>query len=178
MSSCRREAARGFSLLELALVAIVVGTAATILLNRFLFYQEVAEKANVEYTISAVKSGLRAKMASLLVAGRAQDFAQLARQNPMDWFEIKPTNYGGLLPRANNAEAVAGNWYFDPETVTLVYFVKHGAHFAPDGGGLKQIRLKVVLRPNFAQADNIHATDSVAVQLLERVRWLEDSVGK
>lgn len=178
-----RIAARGFSLLELAVVVIVLGVVASMLLSRLRFYQEAAEKANVETTIGAVKSALRSRMASLLVEGRAQEYVQLAQQNPLDWLDVMPPNYVGKLPLPGGAGVPPGSWYFDPEDRMLVYMVKNGNYFEPDSMGRKRIRLRVVLNPNFApgspdRSPDAHLTDSVSIALVERYRWFDDVADK
>lgn len=136
----------GFSLLELLVAAILAAVLAFVLLNRLSYYREAAEKANVEYTISELKSALRIEMATMLVQGRVHDYELLARQNPMDWLEEKPANYHrpGLKNSAPEIQQ-AGYWYFDPIEHSLTYWVVHGDYFKPDKSGQKRIRLQVKL---------------------------------
>lgn len=166
---------RGFSLLELVAVVLVLGILAAILLERFHFYQEVAEKARMEYTISRIKSGLRLRMAGMLISGRAHEYFLLAKQNPIEWLDDKPENYAGEFASAKGQRAESGTWHFDENTRMLVYTVQHGAHFQEDSAGQKRVRLKVAIIHNGGEgvrsaADNA-SSDSVRIELVDSYRW-------
>lgn len=166
---------RGFSLLEFLVGVISIGIIATILLNRLLYYQEAAEKTNMEYTMSMMKSALRSRMASLLIEGRAQEYIRLAQENPMDWLEPKPDNYLGKLANPDPGQLAAGNWYFDSANGTTVYLVGRGKYFQPDTTGQKRVRLRVTFVRNRANSqsnhDPIEPTDTVALSLVEPYKW-------
>ena len=167
---------RGFSRLELMTAVLVVGILAAILLDRLYFYQEMAEKARMEYTISRIKSGLRLRMAGMLVAGRAQEYFLLARQNPMEWLDHKPENYVGERDSLDEQQARLGTWHFDRANNMLVYLVQHGEHFQQqDSNGRKQVRLKVVTIRNVNDGARESAShdpsDSVAIALVEPYQW-------
>lgn len=133
----------GFSKLELLLSATLIGIFAAILLNRLMFYQEAAEKANVEYTISMLKSALRVQMATMLVEGRVQDYVLLERQNPMDWLEEKPGNYSLGSVNGDAGGKCNGCWYFNPGDRTLTYRPARSEYLQPDKSGEKRLRLQV-----------------------------------
>ncbi|QAU34271.1 type II secretion system protein [Janthinobacterium sp. 17J80-10] len=166
---------RGFSRLELMVVVLVFGILAAVLLERLRFYQEMAEKARMEYTVSRIKSGLRLRMAGLLVAGRAQEYSTLAKQNPIEWLDDKQENYAGEFASEKGQHALPGTWNFDRTDRMLVYSVQHGAHFQPDSTGRKQVRLKVItIRNTDGGVPNVVAnepSDSVAVEFVEAYRW-------
>jgi hypothetical protein len=102
----------GVSFLEfavcMALVAIFVG----VLLERALYYQEFAEKTAMEWTAGNIRSGLRYKVADLILANRASEIQTLADENPMNWLAERPPNYLGELDSAP-ADEPKGQWYFD-----------------------------------------------------------------
>jgi prepilin-type N-terminal cleavage/methylation domain-containing protein len=166
---------RGFSLLELMIAVIAIGVVATILLNRLFYYQELAEKAEMEYTINAVKSALRLRMAGHLVAGQAQHYVLLAKENPMDWLELKPRNYQGLLPNSPADELIPGSWYFDATAKTLIYIVKHGAHLQTSATSPKQIRWQISFLRNQPESLDTNgvvlASDSVAIKAISSYKW-------
>lgn len=159
---------------ELMVVTSLLAVVTTILFERFLYYQEAAEKAGVEYTISALKSALRIRMADLLVQGRAQEYATLADDNPMDWLEQKPGNYAGEMTVPQAGEIAEGSWYFDAAQHALVYLVRHSGHFQSETGG-KSIRLKAVIVPSAVgtamDADEASPADSVSLKVVETYRW-------
>jgi prepilin-type N-terminal cleavage/methylation domain-containing protein len=166
---------RGFSLLELMVAISVISIVGIVLLNRLSYYQEMAEKADMEYTVSAIKSALRMRMASLMIEGRAQEFRSLAQENPMDWLEKKPANYLTLQLPVDPRFSLAGQWYFDAPNRMLVYLPKHNDYFQPDKSGQKRVRLQVTYLRNEAAHVNDNRpnrpTDSVAVTLIEPYKW-------
>lgn len=167
---------RGFSLLELFVVAGVAAVLIGILLSRLTYYQEMAEKAEMEFTISALKSAMRERIASLMIHGRAQDYVLLVQQNPMEWLEQKPSNYLGEFAHPDAKKMQPGSWYFDSVDKVLIYVVKSGAYFEPDSRGNKQVRLHVVLISNgpSAVADSkqiAQVTDTVTLRLKDPYKW-------
>jgi general secretion pathway protein G len=166
---------RGFSLLELTVTVTVISIVALTLLNRLSYYQEMAEKADMEYTISALKSALRMRMAKLMIEGRAQEFRALAEQNPMDWLEKKPANYLTLEVPHDPRFSLEGTWYFDSTARVLTYIPKHNEYFQPDRSGQKRVRLHLVYLRNEAVGSSderiTRPTDSVAVALIEPYKW-------
>lgn len=151
---------RGFSLLELLIVAVLFEVLATILLERLRYYGEAAEKANVEYTISSIRSALRYKISTLMVEGRMQERALLAHQNPMDWLDVKPTNYVGAFIGVASAKLPPGNWCFDTEKRELVYLPRNAARLQPDALGRRWVRLR-----------GVASGDAVEIQV-DKFRWL------
>ena len=107
----------GFTLIELIVVIIVVSTLATVATERLLYYQERAEKAVVDYTLEAVKMGLRIRMAELIAANRTAELPQLGRENPMRWMAEPPPGYAGEYLKPGRP----GSWYFASREHELVY---------------------------------------------------------
>lgn len=110
----------------MALMAIFVG----VLLERALYYQEYAEKAAMESTAENIRTGLRYKVADLILANRVPEIPALADENPMNWLAEGPPNYLGELDSAP-ADEPKGQWYFDKRNQELVYTVNNRRHFSP-----------------------------------------------
>lgn len=134
----------GFTLFELAVCVLVIGVLATVLLNRLGFYQEMAEKAAMESTARVLKTGLQIRLAELIIANRQSEADVLEREDPVQWLEKRPVNYGGVFhdyPRP-------GTWYFDERERQLVYVVNTGSRLEPDGqteSNPKQVRFRARL---------------------------------
>jgi general secretion pathway protein G len=158
-------------LLELAVSAVVLSVLAGILLNKLLFYQEMAEKAKMEYMISNFKSALRIRMADMLIQGRARDYPSLINENPVDWLESKPMDYQGRLPEKKTKEPLAAGWYYDSSTHILTYLVDHGRYFQPDSEGQKRVRLQVVLTKNMSANAKEPEITGAQIVLVEPYRW-------
>lgn len=134
----------GLSLLEFMVAASILAVFAGLLLNRLHYYQEMAEKTNMEATVKALQSGLRFEMARALMAGEEIDYQRLARENPMNWLERKPPNYQGEF-RSDAGALARGAWYFDALNRELVYLPALDGHFVPDRAGQVRIRYRVEL---------------------------------
>lgn len=122
---------RGFSLIELLVVACVVAITATVALDRLFWYQGQAEKANMEYTASMIKSGLWMSAASLMMADRGAEIPALAKRNPINLLAQKPDNYLGELDGSKADTLKGGNWFYDVSKQQVVYVVRQRRNFTP-----------------------------------------------
>jgi type II secretory pathway pseudopilin PulG len=113
---------RGFTLLELAVIIVVFSALATLLLNRLHRYQELVEKAAMESTVSVIKTGLQIRLAELIITNRQAEAPGLENEDPIQWLNEKPANYGG----AYREPPERGTWYFDARVRQLVYVVNTG----------------------------------------------------
>ncbi len=137
--------AGGFTLLELAVVAVIVGILATALLNRVVYYQEQAEKTAMEQTLGTLRSALHLQIADILVSGNTAGINRLADQNPMSWLSEKPGNYVGEFYSPKPGIVGSGNWYFDPHQKNLVYLVANTGHLHTAPSEANQLRFSVKL---------------------------------
>lgn len=166
----------GATLLEFALLASVLGVLALILLDRMTYYQEWAEKANMEYTAAALKSALRMELSTLMVEGRMRDGSVLAQQNPMTWLDRKPANYLGEFDGVPPDTQPRGGWYFDRSARVLVYQVNRGRYFVPDSRGWREVRFRVMAiydkSPDDMSLGASHMPPSgIKLMLIERYKW-------
>ncbi|NHZ38028.1 type II secretion system protein [Massilia rubra] len=135
--------ARGFSLLELAVCAVVVAILTGVLLQRLLDYRERAELAAVEQLAGVLRTALVLKVGQLQVRGKEAEIASLAGKNPIDLLAEKPRNYAGEYFTPTPEQVAPGNWYFDRKTKTLVYLISREKKFPQ--GTAKRISFKVEL---------------------------------
>lgn len=127
----KRAGQRGFSLLELGISTILLGLLITVLLDRFLYYQAVAEKAQTELTLRSLKAALRIRMSEMLIEGRAHCWSELVDANPFEWLERKPGNYCG---EGNRVEAMPrGCWFFDTQNRHIIYRPPNGGRSLGEG---------------------------------------------
>jgi len=120
----------GASFVEFAVSTALIGIFVGVLLERVLYYQEYAEKAAMESTAENIRTGLRYKVADLILASQMSEIPRLADENPMVWLGERPPNYLGELDSAPVDEP-NGQWYFDRSNRELVYTVNNRRHFSP-----------------------------------------------
>lgn len=172
---------RGFSRFELLVAVTLIAAFSAVLLNRLFFYQEAAEKAAVEYTISLLKSAVRIRMATLMAEGQAGGLASLERQNPIDWLEDRQAGYTSVVANHEAAEKFSGIWQFDSADGTLTYWPIRSAHLEPDRFGMKRIRMKVVVVQEEANSPSMANNQEQVMQArvmsarleVESYRWLQ-----
>lgn len=161
---------RGFTLFELTLAIVIISTLATVLLNRLGYYQELAEKAAMEATVRAIKTGLQIQLAELIIANRQAEAAALERTDPVQWLEKKPPNYGGAYPD----DPETGTWYFDERERQMVYVVQTGGRLELDTvAPVKQVRFRARLLHDHLQLPGgpVESVAGVTLSAVTPYRW-------
>lgn len=134
-------APRGFTLIELVVVVVVVALLAANLFSRLLFYQEQAEKVSMDSTLAAIRSGLQLELARKLLQEGRKNLAVMALQNPLDLLAEPPPNYRGTR-KDFGGRLERGVWYFDDERRELVYLPKIDTNLMLDSAD-KALRFRV-----------------------------------
>lgn len=134
---------RGASLLEFALIVVVVGILTTVFLQRVWYYQAEADEAAMRMTVANLRTALEIKVAQGKLPSGTIDLTMLAEQNPFDWLKDKPVNYAGEYFSPSDADIGEGNWCFDRRDKSLIYLLNISSHFldAPT----KRLKFKVKL---------------------------------
>src|SRR5690606_1097193 len=113
----------------------VVAVTATVLLDRFLYYQEMAEKVSMQQVVRTLRISLQLQVANLIAKNRIDELPKLAQQNPMKWLAQPPDNYAGEFVSTRKLSVVTGQWFFDPESKKLFYLVHNGTNFRSENNG-------------------------------------------
>ena len=134
---------RGASLLEFALIVVIVGILTTVLLQRIWHYQGEANAAAMRTTVANLRTALEIKVAHGKLPGGTIDLTILAEQNPFDWLKDKPPNYAGAYFFPSDADIGEGNWVFDRSDKSVIYLLNISSGFldAPT----KRLKFKVKL---------------------------------
>src|SRR3954471_23387158 len=109
MHWARRWRQAGASQLELVVSIVLFGIFVTVFFERTLYYQEYAEMTAMEMTVANMRSGLRYKVADLLMNNRTSEIATLVDENPITWLSSRPDNYLGEYDSAPGA-VTQGKW--------------------------------------------------------------------
>ena len=120
---------RGFTVLELLVVASVIAALAGFMLHRLSIYQQQAELAAVQRTVEVMRVALALRAGHLRAHGPDTAIASLAGQNPMTWLDKPPANYVGEYYSPVPAEIRPGQWYFNRSNRTVTYLLHPGKIF-------------------------------------------------
>jgi len=167
---------RGFTLLELVVVVVIVGVLLKVAIDRLLPYLDEAERVAVLTVESQLKSTLVMEAAQRIVRGQSASIAELERTNPMALLLEAPENYVGVR-RSDAGNLPERGWYFDPDTKRLVYRI--GEPYSPRLRGRKwqspEFEVRVIFEDRDADGVFDAANDEVFGVRLQRMAgtdWL------
>ncbi|MFA6986497.1 MAG: prepilin-type N-terminal cleavage/methylation domain-containing protein [Arenimonas sp.] len=168
----RSRGQRGYSLFELVCVILVVSVLGLVLLDRALRYQAMAEKTAMELTIMNMRSGLRLRVAELMMADRTNELGGLVQDNPIRWLEKPPANYLGEIHNPQRARLPVDTWHFDPDRRELVYLLRRNRFFGDEPAEETAVVLKVtaVQRAPAIEGSSAQKTEGLALVRVTQAR--------
>ena len=136
---------RRFSLMEIAMVMLVVAILVYFLASRLLRYFEFAEKAAMTITVLEVERGMRVRLALSAMGGPPASVDELRSVNPFEFAHAIPPNYlGELGASADLGELKRGNWFYDRERHEIGYLPRLASRLrTPDGKDIAVLRFRV-----------------------------------
>lgn len=161
----------GISKLEAMVALLLISILGAILLDRLLFYQEIAEKTAMETTIINMRSALRLTVAELRMQNRMQELEKLVGANPIAWLDTPPANYAGELDSPSPAAVPPGNWYFDRTRRQLVYRPNLTRLLKAGSEEEKLIRFQVTAVVRAAESGTTPIAEGVALSLVRPYDW-------
>ncbi len=136
----------GFTLLELALVTLMVAVLFTVALTRFLNLMVDAERVHLLQVEGALKSALGLELTRRVVERELDSIADLAGDNPMGFIKEKPQNYLGESNQPDLEALPGGVWVFDLTRQALIYTVRNSDHFHSDLPGRTRVEYRLELQ--------------------------------
>jgi general secretion pathway protein G len=147
-----RGVARGFSLLELLIVIVIISVLSLVAIDRLLRLRFEAERVMVESMLSGLRSALYIEFAGAAVRGRSDAMAlEASGSNPMKLLSERPDTYAGEYAAADPGSVAPGSWYFDTKERHLVYVVRFPEQFASELPGPARARWRV--EPDYDDRD-------------------------
>lgn len=142
---------RGFSLLELLIVIVIVSVLLVVAVERLLVLRFEAERAGVQTVIAAMRSALYIEFAAAAARGEIKRMDKAGGSNPMAHLAEKPETYIGEFYGPDPAVFEPGTWYFDLRDGALVYVVRFPQQFITPLSGPPRLRLMV--EPDYDDID-------------------------
>jgi hypothetical protein len=110
---------RGLGKFEFAVVLIIIGILAGLLLNRVIELEEETERLEVELTLRHINIGLKLAIGEHLMQGNEARIAELLHRNPLDFL--------GDSEKVGAGATAA--WRYEAQTRTLSYQPRQPAAF-------------------------------------------------
>ena len=136
--------AQGFISFEWIGTVLIIGILATVLLHYLLRYQDIARATVMEATIANMRSGLRLRVAELMMANRNAEIGELVHENPIDWLETPPPNYLGAMKQIDPERIPPDSWYFDANQHELVYLLPESTLASTAQGERRHLHIRVI----------------------------------
>jgi prepilin-type N-terminal cleavage/methylation domain-containing protein len=142
---------RGFSLLELLIVIVIISLLLVVAIDRLLRLRFEAERVMVQSVVAALRSALYIEFAAAAARGQLQSVDAARGSNPMLRLAERPDDYAGEFFGADPALFEPGTWYFDTRERALVYLVRFPQQFVTPLSGPPRARLAV--EPDYEDVD-------------------------
>ena len=159
----------GFTLFELAVVVVIIGTLFLFSYQKYLDLLVDVEKATVEQTVGVLKSALGMKVAKKVIDGEISTLKKYEGMNPLSLLAEIPNNYKGSLTKRPSEVLAGGFWYFITNEGLLVYKVKNATEFFSESKGLDEIRLRVTLIID----DETKNIAGLSLRTVEKYSWFK-----
>jgi hypothetical protein len=137
--------ARRFSLIELAMVMLVMAIVVYAISSRILRYFEIGEKAAMTITVLEVERGMRVRLALAAMGAAPPSAEDLQTVNPFEFAHALPPNYlGELGGSTDQGEFKQGNWFYDRDRHEIAYLPRLSSRLrTPDGKEILVLRFRV-----------------------------------
>jgi len=134
---------RGFSLLELLIVIVIISVLTVIAIDRLLKLRFEAERVMVQSVVAGLRSALYIDFAAAAAKGQMDRIDAAHGSNPMLRLSEKPESYAGEFYGPDPATFEPGTWYFDTRERALVYIVRFPEQFVTPLSGAPRARFAV-----------------------------------
>ncbi len=119
---------RGLTLLELAVVILVISVVGLVALHYYYKLMVDIERTTMERDLSTIRSAIGLQIAAHYAGGRMAELKGWAGGNPMELLVEPPENYRGVIDHVA-VELKKGSWYFDKSRGVLMYLGRNRLYF-------------------------------------------------
>lgn len=177
-----RRRGRGFTLIELVVVIIIISILLAVAAERLLKTRALAERAAVIEAVGNMRSALGMQLAKDIAGDNWRAIEALPGSNPMALMTRIPGDYIGALADPDPKHIEGMHWYFDTTTRDLVYRIEYADGYKSPLPGPPRLRFRIVAQ--YADrngngvfdrgVDRFFGLDIVPV---EHARWLNGPAG-
>ena len=143
---------RGFSLLELVIVVVIISLLTVFAIDRLLKLRFEAERVVVQSVVAGLRSALYIDFAAAAAKGQMDRIAGAPGSNPMLRLSEMPETYAGEFYGPDPAVFEPGTWYFDTRDHALVYVLRFPEQFVSPLGGPPRARFRI--EPDYDDIDH------------------------
>ena len=170
---------KGFSLLELLIVIIIISTLLGFAIEKLLKLQVQAERSSMEGMIGTMQSAIALTISEHIAKDKIPELRKYLNSNPMALLADTPINYLGQFEDSpENPEPAS--WWYEQNSHTLVYFALNQDHFVTQSGHKGQTKFKIVA----VYDDNNHnerfdrgdALKGLRLSPLTKYHWSKESI--
>ena len=119
---------RGLTLLELAVVILVISVVGLVALHYYYKLMVDIERTTMDRDLSAMRSAIGLQIAAHYAAGKMAELEGWTGGNPMELLVDPPANYRGVVDSVDS-QLKNGNWYFDKSRGVLIYLARNRLYF-------------------------------------------------
>ncbi len=162
---------------QAAVVFLILGVLALVLLRALNEVEEQAERQMVELMLRNMRTGMQYAMGEALMRQRENEIAAWAGGDPTRWLEVPPLGYRGECSVEERRNLPEGAWCFERDSRQLVYRPRNAKQLRDPGDGqaCNQLAWRVV-----RVADGVVSGGFVGVRIepASICRWFLEGVEK
>ena len=144
---------RGFSLLEIVVIAALAMLLLSVAFVRYASVQAIAEQADKSAVLESLRIALALKATELAMREGAARVRVLEQTNPFELQGAKLFNYGGEVRQP--VDLAPGTWYYSPENRELLYAERWADDGVPLPASLVTHHYRVVVRFGAGGVDGV-----------------------
>lgn len=171
---------RGFTLLELTIVVIIISLLVAIAIDRLLKLQVQAERAAMQGVLGNLQSAMALTISEHIARDRIAALRQYVHSNPMALLASPPINYLGSFRNAP-AHPEGASWWFEQNSNSLAYLVLNKDYFQAKNTKNGVIKFKIeavyVDKNGNRRFDRHDELKGLQLRPTEPYRWLPTSRG-